>query len=314
MRKYIILLISAIMLGCSANVAVIDKPQFSFVSIEGSKGISDGILNIIEERNTVVEKNLNWVSQSYRQFMVRELSDIDDIAYPDFKRFLDNGSLYVIVHPAYYTFFDSDYVFTPHDGVVSENAVLQLLKERPYSVKAKLMQAQERMLLDFLEYSSTVRNLVLIVLPGDYADAPFYRYSNRRDEYMRYINEITNESDSVLILYSKKPNKGSLAASDQKRLIRFLSAVAPDRILLGGGYIGRCVEDFYKDLSTIYSREKIYVVPEITAWSPSDISSDQASALLRPDGTADIAMMTKAADRKLQTAKKTNLQLMNLGN
>jgi len=312
-RKYFLFLFAVLLMGCASNVSVIDKPQFSFVSLEPSNAGSDLVLKVIEERNNTIEKNPNWISQAYRQLLIKELSDVDEVAYSDYGKFLDAGALYIIVHPAYYTFFDSDYFFNPHDAPI-DNVVIQLLKEPAYTGKMRLMQAQERMMLDFLEYSSTKKNLMILVLPGDYSDATFYRYANTKDEYMRYINESTNESMSVLIVYSKRPNKGSLAASDQKRLVRFLSAVVPQRILIGGGYMGRCVEDLYKDLTSIYSKDKVYIVPEITAWSPSDISSDQATALLNLDGTANIAMITEAAGKRLQTAKRTNLQMRNLGN
>lgn len=257
------------------------------------------VLKQIENRNTVVEDNIAWIKDSYKGFKIKNLADINEKDYVNYERYLDNNSVYVIVHPAYYTFFNDNDVQVDTNGVVSDkNAMDMLLSETIYTKKAALIKAQEKMLRDFLEYMSTEKKLVIVILPRGYRTYPGYKYRNSSDEFMRYINEVSNESESVVYLYTKKPNRGNLSDKDKKMLLRFLYSVRPTSILLGGGYLGRCLEDFYKDLEPYVGEDKLYIVPEITAFSLSDMTSDIASTILGPDGDINIS--------KLSVSIKTN--------
>ncbi len=263
------------------------------------------IINSIEERNRTIEDDPKWIKRSYEVFMIKGLHEIDEKDYPSYRRFLDNGSLYIIVHPAYYTFFQrpplpiSDDVSTfetAFSSVVTplpkENELERLLREKNFSPKTALIKAQEKSLRDFLEYASTTKRLVILVLPGGYKNHAGYKFKALRDEFRRYINEVTNESESVIYIYSSRPNRGVLTERERVRLLRFLSAIKPGRILLGGGYLGRCLEDFWRTLEPFYS-ERLYLVPELIAISPSDISFFTAKSILRSDGTVDIKRLTK---------------------
>ena len=74
--------------------------------------------------------------------------------------------------------------------------------------------------------------------------------------------------------------------------MKFLSAVKPKEILIGGGYLGRCLEDFWRTLEPYYS-DRLYLVPELVAISPSDMSVFEARSMLKSDGTIDIDKLTK---------------------
>ena len=87
-------------------------------------------------------------------------------------------------------------------------------------------------------------------------------------------------------------NRGALLEEDRRRLLKFLFAVKVKQILVGGGYVGRCLEDLYKEVEQYYSADKIYVVPEITALSPVDVTSSLAADLLLDNGQIDIARLT----------------------
>ena len=253
----------------------------------------DAVLKEIEERNATVEGQTNWRSEAYQRFMIKDLASIDEGDYAGYARYLDNGAVYIVVHPAYYTFFHDDSLLPEYSpGISADNAMERFLSESAYSSKSRLIKAQEKQIRDFLEYMSTDKKLVILVLPRDYRDFPAYKFRKDRDEYMRFINEVTNGSDSVVYLYSKRPNRGTLAEKDLRSLLRFLYAVKTNQILLGGGYLGRCIEDFYKDIERYYSSEKVYLVPEITAISPNDISSGTASNMLKPDGTINVEALS----------------------
>ena len=169
----------------------------------------------------------------------------------------------------------------------------RFLGESAFSSKTRLIKAQEKMLRDFLEYATTEKKLIVLVLPRGYRTYAGYKYREADDEFMRYINEVTNGSDSVLYLYSKKPNRGTLTDRDRKKLLKFLYSVKAESVLLGGGYIGRCLEDFYKDIDQYFSEDKLYLVPEISSISPSDMTTGFASDMLQADGTIDIVKLSE---------------------
>jgi hypothetical protein len=288
--------------GCASSSMSVDIKSpymYSGELKEEIKRHSEEVLGEIDDRNRVVEDNSEWIKESYKGFMIKNMADINEKDYVNYARYLDNNSVYVIVHPAYYTFFNDNYV--PSDtygGKSDKNAVDMLLSETTYTNKAAVIRAQEKMLRDFIEYMSTEKKLVVLLLPRGYRTYPGYKYRDSSDEFMRYINEVSNESESVVYLYTKKPSRGSLSEKDRKMLLKFLYGVRANSILLGGGYIGRCLEDFYKEVEPFVGEDKLYIVPEITAFSLSDMTSDIASSILMPDGTINVG--------KLSVSIKTN--------
>lgn len=279
--------------SCGSHISTkISSPFAQEGAREEQKQRTEAVLREVEERNKAVESDAGWRDKAYSEFMIRQLSAIGEEEYAKYAQYLDNGALYVIVHPAYYTFFHDHELPDSGAGQSSQNAMEKFLGTTVYSSRAQLIRAQEKMLRDFLEYMSTGKKLVVLILPHDYRDYRGYKFRGGRDEYMRFINEVTNESSSVLYLYSKKPNRGTLYEKDRRRLLKFLYAIRAKEILVGGGYIGRCLEDFYKDVEQYYSEDRIFVVPEITSISPVDVSSDVASDMLSPDGTVDVTKLT----------------------
>ncbi|HWR58209.1 MAG TPA: hypothetical protein VN328_04900, partial [Thermodesulfovibrionales bacterium] len=105
-----------------------------------------------------------------------------------------------------------------------------------------------------------------------------------------YINSVTNESESVLYLYSKKPNNGHLTDESREQLLKFIEEVKPETILIGGGYLGRCVRDFYGDLTASIGREKVSIAAEITAISSEDAKNFVVADFL-VDGKLNIPML-----------------------
>ncbi len=274
---------------------------------------NEELLSRIEERNATVEHDLEWRRHAYEKFLVKNLHEIDEHEYEGYARYLDSGAVYIIVHPAYYTFFQSgDSSSYENRSLLSDsNAVDRLLSEPVYFSTTKLIRAQEKMLRDFLEYMSTDRRLVILILPGGYQEYAGYRYRKASDEYMRFINEVTNESASVLYVYSKKPNRGTLADHEKKALMKLLIAVKAKEILVGGGYMGRCLEDFYKEMVQYYG-ERLYVVPEITAISPVDVSYGDASDVLLPDGTIDTVKFSQRLRTQLTGSREVRPNMKNL--
>ncbi|SPP99472.1 hypothetical protein NBG4_10006 [Candidatus Sulfobium mesophilum] len=63
-------------------------------------------------------------------------------------------------------------------------------------------------------------------------------------------------------------------------LFSFLRNIKTNRILIGGGYIGRCQKEFFNHLTTYVEKVDIYIVPEISSTSPDGISSVKAGEML----------------------------------
>jgi hypothetical protein len=296
--------------GCASTIMVDITPPFMITEkSDNEKAHIEVVLKEIETRNRTVEADSQWIRESYLNLQIKNLDDIDEEDYPKYREYLDGRSLYIIVHPAYYTFFQGG---GGQNKDVSMNAVERFLREPSYSSRMQLIKLQEKMLRDFIEYMSTDKKLVILVLPKDYSSFKAYQYRDGKDEYMRYINEVTNASDSVIYLYSDHPYKGDLSEGDRKKIVKFLYAVRPDSVLIGGGYIGRCLEEFYANMQQSYGLNKFYIVPEITAISPNDLTDGMASAMINSDGIINIDKLTQVIKRNLIGSQERSPKLKNL--
>ncbi|MBI5635042.1 MAG: hypothetical protein HZA15_16355 [Nitrospirae bacterium] len=295
------MIVVVIAAGCATRMAdTLQAPVQTGKETSGAeKQRIASLLAEIEGRNRTIEDNADWIRESYRKFRIRNLASIKEESYEKYGQYLYQGGVYIIVHPAYYAFFHergrSDKALSKSAPPL-RNALDSFLNEAEYSDKVRLVKAQEKYLRDFLEYASTEKRLIILVLPGKYSSYEGYQFKGGNDEYLRYLNEVTNESDSVIYMYSKKPNRGTLAEKDRKRLISFLYRIKAASVLVGGGYVGRCVEDFLKDMEQYYSEEKLYLVPELISISPSDISSSLASDMLLSDGEVDISLLSRSLE------------------
>lgn len=287
----LLLALSVVLAGCASTVSMGIQPPG--VNARGSMSVdpqhAEEVLQAIEARNAGIEQDPAWIQRAYQKPMFKSLHQVPESEYAGYSQYLEDGAVYIIVHPAYYTFFhDSDLFPDNLTGATVRNAMDRFLSTTAYSDKAKLMKAQEKVLRDFLEYASTEKRLVIMILPKGYKEFSAYKYRDAQDEYLRFLNEVTNESGSVLYLYSRKPSRGTLGEKDRKTLLKFLYAVRPREILLGGGYVGRCLDDFYRDLEQSYGEDKLYLVPEISAVSPADMSDKMSVDVISGEGLIDV--------------------------
>jgi hypothetical protein len=273
------------------------------------------ILRGIEERNRTIEDNQKWIKRSYSGLMVRRLSNISDREFKDYAKYLDNGVAYIIVHPAYFPFFHDFKRLSkaPEDGPYpTRNAVEKFLSLKPKNAKFSVLQAQERRMRDFIEYKSTQEKLVIMVIPKNYYKFKGYIYRKGLDEYMRYLNEISNFSKSVVFVESKSPNKGYVTEEDSVRLMEFLLSLNTKAIYVGGGYVGRCLENFYSLLTEDYGKDDIYLVPELSDISPSELSDSMAKSILKRDGTLDAQTLTRLMKKDVYKVQEVLPNIRNL--
>lgn len=279
MRGLAITLLTVLILGCSSRTT---NP----IGIYYPKEIPDmeTIRSQIETRNQTIESHPQWQMIASQRIMPRHLEDIPPEEYKSFRDYLDNGIMYIIVHPAYYLFFHDE--TTSGDGKEIE----EYLQRVTLTKTSLFLREQERALRDFLEITSTRNRLTLIILPGNYREYSGYKYRYGDDKFARYINEVTNDSKAVIYLYSEKPNRGTLSSESKNLLINFIEAVKPDRIVLGGGYLGRCLEDFFRQISPIFKDGTVEIEPWISALSPDDLKYFDLDDLVK-DGRLDMSLM-----------------------
>jgi len=282
-RVKILLLILLIIAGCASPEPLPVVPVIPETPEEMLR--AKEIWQKIDEQKGNVENNPEWINNSYKGIKIRSLANIPIDKYADYKKFLDNGRVYLINHPAFYTFFQHPTI-NRKDNSMAKNIMDILIEDdapgESSSEKARYNKRIMKTIIEFekigrnfLEFASTSRKLIILILPGEYKKYQSYRYKDGADEYSRYINEVTNISDSVLYLESRKPNRGQLTDEDMNTLIEFLQKTGTTSILLGGEYIGRCQEDFYKQLSeAIGTSMAIEIIPELSPVSPEDMNTE----------------------------------------
>ena len=256
----------------------------------------------VVNRNRLVEDSPEWIASSYESLHIKAIADIPQPGFSGYEPYARGKRAFIIVHPAFYTFFteDSRLDLGGGDGKSKLNVVERLNeKSSALDPTLKLMQEQETMLREFMEVIASENILTIVVLPGNYKSHMRYDYFGHYDEYTRFINEITNESASVVYVMSKAVDDGRLLPQDMDRLIDLIQAAGVKRVYMGGGYIGRCLEGFYEDFTeSLFKRDldkgiDVYIVPEISAVAPVDLNNRWGQALFLPNGEVDYNMAAR---------------------
>jgi len=287
-RFGILLVFSLFVCSCAVKQASIDdvplEPRQAVIEIPS---YAQDIMQAVEERNATVVKAPKWIENSYEGLHITKLSDIPYSDYETYARYADNGSVYIIVHPAYYVFFHNKKPVIERTEDNMHSSIVDLFIRDSFDKPIiRYMQEQSKSEKNFIEYISMKGNLVILVMPRNYLQHPSYAYgaeSAGRDEFARYINEITNGSGAVLYMESNSPTGGKLLPKDQVMLFSFLSRVGAEKILIGGGYVGRCQGEFYNYVTSYATMGNYVIVPEISVFSPEDISEKRAEMLLNAE-------------------------------
>lgn len=304
--------------GCTTAVEISRLPADNILpppnAFKAPSPESEVILSEIRLRNSLVEDSQEWIGRSYNSLQIRGLNTIPEKDFANYAKYLENEAAYVMVHPAFFTFFHTSDKLSRSGGdfFSIKNVVEKFIEIPSTSPRLTVLQAQERRMRDFIEFKSTQKKLLIIVLPKNYQNFSGYVYKKGLDEYTRFLNEITNGSESVIYVQSKSANRGYLGDEEMHRLMEFLLSINAKRVLVGGGYIGRCLEGFYVELSEEFGGDGVYVVPELADISPKEINPTFAMKLLRPDGTLDIATATEYLKKDIYNVQSVPPRLMNL--
>ena len=289
----VLLAVAGLLIGCAPKKETYLYPFPT--KIKTKKGIARirGVINEIRVRNKTVENDPEWIKRSYESLRILDLMDIPEDEYARYAEYARGGRAFIIVHPAFYTFFTTDASIRLEDTgeLHPDNLVERLYAKKDLNdIRLKVMQEQEKAQRDFMEVLSIEEILVVVVVPKDYKDHEDEALTRGRDEYTRFLNEITNESESIVYIESKKWDRGGLDKESLDTILDFLIQANVKRIYVGGGYVGRCLGEFY-DSMDVYMRKReyhkyfnFYMVPELAAISPIDLRGTWITGLYSEAG------------------------------
>jgi len=163
----------------------------------------------------------------------------------------------IMVHPAYSLFFREE-----HRSTYTE-------------AKYDLLKFQLDNEARFISEIAKTDNLLVLVLPGDFQQESIAPLS-----YTYYLNAAAGDGASVYYLTSETWSSGALSMDSMVTLYGFLQKTGATRVLIGGGYIGRCQREFSSQVSAYVDKASVYIVPEISSISPDDISDRESAEIL----------------------------------
>lgn len=255
------------------------------------------VKRVLEEnriRNETYKKSIEWLGDAYSGLKIKRLNDIPPDEFPAYKKYLAHDELYIVVHPGYFIFFENDRVYPVQEtigGLPADNVVDRIGNAaiRDHQ-NLQIMVEEERFMRKFLEFMAAEKRLVLIAIPRNYRETMSLKSPEGLDEYARYINDMTNGAESMLFMETETSGSGYMTKADQALLARFLKDSGVKRIMFGGGYVGKCIDNFYEQLKGFFQEGKTFLVPEISAVSPMDGSFDR---MLKEDGQINMKYKIK---------------------
>lgn len=188
--------------------------------------------------------------------------------------------VFIVVHPAYSLFFRDE-----HRSLYSE-------------AKYALLLLQLETEANFIKEASQAGKIVILVVPGSYETESVAPRS-----YTSYLNSVAGAGEKTFILYSETASSGSISMNDMIDLYRFLDGVKAGKVLIGGGYIGRCQREFYVGLTGYFDKAPVYVVPELSTLSPDDITDQEAGKVLEGIRQQDYRAVRAFINKKLDNPK-----------
>jgi hypothetical protein len=244
----------------------------TLASFSCSTPLRSGIRRQIDPLDEVIYRHSNEVKQLYAMLKIRSLADISETSYIKYKKYVLNNTVYVLVHPAYYIFFhdnNENKIYVDRGNDFSKNIVDLFIDDFPVNDSKMLeqMKLSTNMERVFLGKKSLNQNLVIVVLPPKYRTHPEYPY-NKLDEYGRYLNDVTQNSPSILYIESESYKSGYLTRDTLSKVRKLFNALEIKTVYVSGGYTGGCVQNFYEQIVENYNVKNIELVPEMCIASP----------------------------------------------
>ena len=188
-------------------------------------------------------------------------------------------SVTMIVHPAYSLFFREE------------------RRSRYTEAKYDLLKFQLDSEARFISAMAKTDAIVVLVLPGNFQTESIAPLS-----YINYLNTTAGHGQSVYYITTEIWSSGALSMDSMVKLYAFLQQIRADKILIGGGFIGRCQREFYNQTAAYLEQVSAYIVPEISSISPDDISTPEASEILESIQRRDYTPVKRFIEKKSQGA------------
>ncbi len=187
------------------------------------------------------------------------------------------SEIYVIVHPAYGVFFQN------------------LDREQLAEVKYRLLKKQFETEKKFIAEQAASGATLILVLPGKTADGDFPR---TYPFYRSYLNTTAGTGSSVFFIYSDTSSSGAIPQDEMMSLYYFIRGLKPARVMVAGGYIGRCQREFYNELTNYIEKTQVFIVPQLSTISPDDVTEEEAEQILRGLEQQDYSLVKKFIDKR----------------
>lgn len=187
------------------------------------------------------------------------------------------SEVYVIVHPAYAVFFQS------------------LGKENFAEAKYRLLKKQFETERNFIAKQAAAGATIILVLPGKASDGAFpASYPSYRD----YLNKTAGAGNSVFFIYSDTSSSGAIPQNEMMSLYYFIRGLKPTRVMVAGGYIGRCQREFYNELTNYIEKSQVFIVPQLSTISPDDVTEKEAELILQGLEQKDYTLVKQFIEKR----------------
>jgi hypothetical protein len=120
-----------------------------------------------------------------------------------------------------------------------------------------------------------------------------------------YLNTLVSGGNTLYYVLSETSSSGTLPANDMVNMYVFLQAINAKKIMVGGGYIGRCQREFYEQLSKYIDVSRTFIVPEVSTISLEDVTDEEALEIVNKLQARDYSPIKAFLDKK--TGNKANL-------
>lgn len=196
-------------------------------------------------------------------------------AFKDTSQLPVSPDVFIMVHPGYSLFF--------------RDVNKARYSDEKYALLIRQFENEAR----FISRATRSGKIVVLIVPGKYQSESAAPLS-----YTSYLNR-TAAGRSVFYLYSTSASSGSISMNDMIDLYRFLQHVKVGKVMVGGGYIGRCQREFFNAVTAYFDQASSFIVPEISTISPDDISDFEAVSILESMQRQDYTPVRKFIDGKL---------------
>jgi len=187
------------------------------------------------------------------------------------------SEVYVIVHPAYAVFFQS------------------LTKENFAEAKYRLLKKQFETEQKFIAKQAASGATIILVLPGKTSDGVF---PASYPSYRHYLNDTAGVGNSVFFIYSDTSSSGAIPQNEMMSLYYFIRGLKAAKVMVAGGYIGRCQREFYNELTNYIDKAQVFIVPQLSTISPDDVTEKEAEQILNGLEQQDYTLVKQFIDKK----------------